>query len=205
MLRFDHVTLHALRVEMTDGRQLLAVAPGRRFHLARARHRAASGGMLGGPRMSRRRCGQGHPGRCAPDRRRVPVGWRCPDGHRGLPVPIASSTLPRRSPPAELPALLSGDALPRELSWLPDGCRPTTTTRLPLASDSATCSAWSRHTMTVKNDASPFLRLDTASGRRPSHPPSCNGLGVVGEFPANVRWCRRSTARLPNAGQSSWG
>jgi hypothetical protein len=52
MLRFDHVTLHALRVEMTDGRQLLAVAPGRRFRLARARHRAASGGMLGGPRMN---------------------------------------------------------------------------------------------------------------------------------------------------------
>jgi hypothetical protein len=32
--------------------------------------------------------------------------------------------------------------------------RPTTTTRLPLASDSAACSAWSRHTITVNNDAS---------------------------------------------------
>jgi hypothetical protein len=77
--------------------------------------------------------------------------------------------------------LLSGDTLPRDLS-VAGWCRPTTTTRLPLASDSATCSAWSRHTMTVKNDASPLLRLDTASGRRPSHPLSCNGLGVVGEF-----------------------
>jgi hypothetical protein len=33
--------------------------------------------------------------------------------------------------------------------------RPTTTTQLPLASDPAACSAWSRHTTTVKNDASP--------------------------------------------------
>jgi hypothetical protein len=32
--------------------------------------------------------------------------------------------------------------------------RPITTTRLPLASDWAACSAWSRHTTTVKNDAS---------------------------------------------------
>jgi hypothetical protein len=32
--------------------------------------------------------------------------------------------------------------------------RPTTTTRLPLLSDWAACSAWSRHTITVKNDAS---------------------------------------------------
>ena len=29
-----------------------------------------------------------------------------------------------------------------------------TTTRLPLDRDSAACSAWSRHTITVKNDAS---------------------------------------------------
>jgi hypothetical protein len=32
--------------------------------------------------------------------------------------------------------------------------RPTTTTRLPLLSDWLACSAWSRHTTTVKNDAS---------------------------------------------------
>jgi hypothetical protein len=36
-----------------------------------------------------------------------------------------------------------------------------TTTRLPLASDSATCSAWSRHT--VKNDGSCSRRPDTAT------------------------------------------
>jgi hypothetical protein len=41
--------------------------------------------------------------------------------------------------------------------------RPTTTTRLPLASDSATCLAWSRHTTTVKNDAFCSGRPDTAT------------------------------------------
>ena len=38
-----------------------------------------------------------------------------------------------------------------------------TTTRLPLARDCAACSAWSRHTTTVKNDASCSLRPDTAT------------------------------------------
>ena len=41
--------------------------------------------------------------------------------------------------------------------------RPRTTTRLPLASDSAACSAWSRHAMTVKNDGSWSRRPDTAT------------------------------------------
>ena len=36
--------------------------------------------------------------------------------------------------------------------------RPMTTTRLPFLSDCAACSAWSRHTITVKNDASCSLR-----------------------------------------------
>ena len=42
----------------------------------------------------------------------------------------------------------------------------TTTTRLPLVSDSAACSAWSRHTMTVKN-AAPHPRPDRLPPRAP--------------------------------------
>ena len=38
-----------------------------------------------------------------------------------------------------------------------------TTTRLPFESDCAACSAWSRQTMTVKNDASCSRRPDTAT------------------------------------------
>jgi hypothetical protein len=41
--------------------------------------------------------------------------------------------------------------------------RPTTTTRLPFESDCAACSAWSRHTTTVKNDASCSRGPDTAT------------------------------------------
>src|SRR4029453_1756747 len=45
-------------------------------------------------------------------------------------------------------------ALPSSAVQLRCWSRPMTTTRLPLLSDSAACSAWSRHTMTVKNDGS---------------------------------------------------
>jgi hypothetical protein len=45
-------------------------------------------------------------------------------------------------------------ALPSSAVQVRCWSRPRTTTRLPLASDSAACSAWSRHTTTVKNDAS---------------------------------------------------
>ena len=45
-----------------------------------------------------------------------------------------------------------------------------TTTRLPLASDWAACSAWSRHTITVKNDASCSRRPLTATGAWPGDP-----------------------------------
>jgi len=38
-----------------------------------------------------------------------------------------------------------------------------TTTRLPLVSDWLACSAWSRHTTTVKNDASCSRRPLTAT------------------------------------------
>jgi hypothetical protein len=44
-------------------------------------------------------------------------------------------------------------ALPSSAVQLRCWSRPTTT-RLPLLSESAACSAWSRHTTTVKNDAS---------------------------------------------------
>jgi len=41
--------------------------------------------------------------------------------------------------------------------------RPTTTTRLPLARDWTACSAWSRHTITMKKDGSCSRRFDTAT------------------------------------------
>jgi 3,4-dihydroxy-2-butanone 4-phosphate synthase len=48
--------------------------------------------------------------------------------------------------------------------------RPTTTTRLPLVSDWTACSAWSRHTITVKNEVSWSRRPETATPeRRPGH------------------------------------
>jgi hypothetical protein len=63
--------------------------------------------------------------------------------------------------------------------------RPTTTTRLPLLSDSAACSAWSRHTITVKNDASCSRRPETAT------------RNITRAIPASV--CRSSgwSVRLP--------
>src|SRR5918995_3942710 len=54
-------------------------------------------------------------------------------------------------------------ALPSSAVQLRCWSRPTTTTRLPFESDCAACSAWSRHTMTVKNDASCSRRPDTAT------------------------------------------
>jgi Phage integrase family len=54
-------------------------------------------------------------------------------------------------------------ALPSSAVQLRCWSRPTTTTRLPLARDCAACSAWSRHTSTVKNDASCSRRPDTAT------------------------------------------
>jgi hypothetical protein len=56
--------------------------------------------------------------------------------------------------------------------------RPTTTTRLPLASDSATCLAWSRQTITVKNDGFCSRRplMATRNMARASHGWSGQGL-----------------------------
>jgi hypothetical protein len=54
-------------------------------------------------------------------------------------------------------------ALPSSAVQLRCWSRPTTTIRLPLASDCAACSAWSRQTITVKNDASCSRRPLTAT------------------------------------------
>jgi hypothetical protein len=54
-----------------------------------------------------------------------------------------------------------------------------TTTRLPLARDSAACSAWSRHAMTVKNDASCSRRPDTATPAPTVAAPSSRGTEPV--------------------------
>jgi hypothetical protein len=79
--------------------------------------------------------------------------------------------------------------------------RPTTTTRLPFDSDSATCPAWSRHTMTVKNDASCSRR---PRDRHPEHGPGdpCLGvpqLGVVGQVAGEAHACLGHGASLLNA------
>src|SRR5215218_2927416 len=54
-------------------------------------------------------------------------------------------------------------ALPSSVVQLRCWSRPMTTTRLPFERDCAACSAWSRHTITVKNDASCSRRPDTAT------------------------------------------
>jgi hypothetical protein len=75
-------------------------------------------------------------------------------------------------------------ALPSSAVQLRCWSRPTTTIRLPLDSDCAACSASSRHTMTVKNDASWSRRPLTATrnmarvGEGPGGPPN----HVVGPF-----------------------
>jgi hypothetical protein len=99
----------------------------------------------------------------------------------------------RRRPPQARPQLLGHD-----LDHLPGaavlgGPGPllepaTTTTRLPLLSDSATCSAWSRHTTTVKNDASRSLRPDTATRNmaRAIPPSVCRSSGSSVRSPAKL-------------------
>src|SRR5215218_3449703 len=72
-------------------------------------------------------------------------------------------------------------------SAVQDRCwsRPIITTRLPLLSDSAACSAWSRHTMTVKNDGSCSRRPDTAT------------RNLARAIPASVCRSSGSSVRLP--------
>jgi predicted dinucleotide-utilizing enzyme len=54
-------------------------------------------------------------------------------------------------------------ALPSSAVQLRCWSRPTTTTRLPFESDCGACLVWSRHTITVKNDASCSRRPETAT------------------------------------------
>jgi hypothetical protein len=63
--------------------------------------------------------------------------------------------------------------------------RPRTTTRLPLHRDSAACSAWSRQTITVKNDGSCSRRPDTAT------------RNLVRAIPPSVERTSGSSVRLP--------
>jgi hypothetical protein len=63
-----------------------------------------------------------------------------------------------------------------------------TTTRLPLVRDSAACSAWSRHTITVKNDASCSRLPDTATRNlaRATPPSVCLSSGASVRLPAKL-------------------
>jgi hypothetical protein len=95
--------------------------------------------------------------------------------HRGL-GPSSSATTSRTE-----------RALPSSAVQLRCWSRPMTTTRLPFDRDSAACSAWSRQTMTVKNDGS-CSRLrrrppGTWPGRcrlRCATARACSGVGLVG-------------------------
>ena len=64
-----------------------------------------------------------------------------------------------------------------------------TTTRLPFERDCAACSAWSRQTMTVKNDASCSRRPDTATRNMARAIPAsvCRSSGSSVRLPAKVR------------------
>ena len=84
-------------------------------------------------------------------------------------------------------------ALPSSAVQLRCWSRPMTTTRLPLARDCTACPAWSRHTTTVKNDASRSLRPDTAT-RNPAE--RCRHLVQRTSGPRSG--CRRSL-RLPRS------
>jgi hypothetical protein len=66
-----------------------------------------------------------------------------------------------------------------------------TMTRLPLLSDSAACSAWSRHTTTVKHDASCSPRPDTATRNIARANPTLGGadLRVVGQVASEAHAC----------------
>ena len=63
--------------------------------------------------------------------------------------------------------------------------RPRTPTRLPFERDSAACSAWSRHTITVKNDASRSRLPETAT------------RNMARAIPASVCHSSGSSVRLP--------
>jgi hypothetical protein len=95
----------------------------------------------------------------------------------------------RRRPAQARPQLLGHDLHDRAGAAVlggPGRCwnRPTTTTRLPFESECAACSAWSRRTITVKNDASCSFRVLTATRNLARGDPGLGGadLGVIGEI-----------------------
>src|SRR5215218_8079128 len=79
-------------------------------------------------------------------------------------------------------------ALPASVVQLRCWSRPMTTTRLPFERDCAACSAWSRHTITVKNDASCSRRPDTATRNtaRAIPPSVCRSSGSSVRLPAKL-------------------
>ena len=91
-------------------------------------------------------------------------------------------------------------ALPSSAVQLRCCSRPTTTTRLPFERDCAACSAWSRHTITVKNDASCSRRPDTATRTWPGRSRlGVADLGVVGEVAGKAHAGLGHDAALLNA------
>jgi hypothetical protein len=96
---------------------------------------------------------------------RVPprrIGGRA--GYRSWLLVVLVAVAHRRLGPSSSARTSTMDrALPSSVVQVRCWSRPTTTTRLPLDSDWAACSAWSRHATTVKNDASCSRRPDTAT------------------------------------------
>ena len=99
----------------------------------------------------------------------------------------------RRRPPQAWPQLLGQTstterALPSSAVQLRCWSRPMTTTRLPLLRDWLACSAWSRHTITVKNEASCSRRPTRPPGRWPGrcHPRCSRSSGSSVRLPAKL-------------------
>src|SRR5215213_2206708 len=76
---------------------------------------------------------------------------------------VGRAVVHRRLGPSSSATSTVDRALPSSAVQVRCWSRPTTTTRLPFERDCAACSAWSRHTITVKNDASCSRRPDTAT------------------------------------------
>ena len=113
----------------------------------------------------------------------------------------------RHGPSSSATTSTTDRALPSSADQLRCWSRPMTTTRLPLARDCAACSAWSRQTITVKNDASCSL---PARHRDSEHGPGdaalgVADLGVVGEVAGEAHAGLGHGASLPDclAGRSA--
>ena len=76
---------------------------------------------------------------------------------------VVAVTQRRLAPSSSATTSTTDRAEPSSAVQLRCRSRPTTTTRLPFDNDSAACSAWSRQTITVKNDASWSRWPDTAT------------------------------------------